>query len=339
MSRSAPPPLVVGQVQTHVRSLEEARELYGRSHTPVHLQKMERGKAFEWRAKQLRLGPILIAANWYGHALRAWTESSGDAFSLTLPLGASRGEATHDRKTVPLIGDRSAWLASPNHGADVRLSAGYQSIQIVIPGATVQHALGALTGAEGCAPPRFEPRVSIDKGCGASLLGLARYFIDEMDRQGAVVRSPVLAARLADALLFNLLLGHPYDQPTASAAAQPASEPQAVRQAAAYLDAHASEPIRLTELSGLAGVSLRSIQAGFRRHRGCSPMEFLRERRLDLVRARLLQTPDSTVTRIAHECGFAHLGRFSAYYRSRFGENPIDTLRGGKGRRRRRKSG
>ena len=34
-----------------------------------------------------------------------------------------------------------------------------------------------------------------------------------------------------------------------------------------------------------------------------------------------------SVTEVAYAHGFEHLGRFSAYYRERFGELPSDTVR------------
>jgi AraC-like DNA-binding protein len=37
-------------------------------------------------------------------------------------------------------------------------------------------------------------------------------------------------------------------------------------------------------------------------------------------------TPAATVTEVATECGFFHLGRFSARYRQAFGEVPSSTL-------------
>ncbi len=55
-------------------------------------------------------------------------------------------------------------------------------------------------------------------------------------------------------------------------------------------------------------------------------MELLRNLRLDAARQRLLSERSSSVTDVALEFGFGHLGRFSAYYRSRFGELPRQTL-------------
>jgi transcriptional regulator GlxA family with amidase domain len=56
-------------------------------------------------------------------------------------------------------------------------------------------------------------------------------------------------------------------------------------------------------------------------------MELLRNLRLDAVRARLLTDASASITDTALAFGFGHLGRFSAYYFSRFGELPRDTQR------------
>ena len=58
--------------------------------------------------------------------------------------------------------------------------------------------------------------------------------------------------------------------------------------------------------------------------------QLLREIRLQSARRRLrVADPHvSTVAAIAHESGFAHVGRFSTSYAQRFGEYPAVTLRG-----------
>lgn len=58
-------------------------------------------------------------------------------------------------------------------------------------------------------------------------------------------------------------------------------------------------------------------------------MTHLRRRRLDAVHRDLrdLDPADgTTVTDVAHRHGFAHAGRFTAEYRTRFGETPSATL-------------
>jgi transcriptional regulator GlxA family with amidase domain len=76
------------------------------------------------------------------------------------------------------------------------------------------------------------------------------------------------------------------------------------------------------------GVSSRTLHRAFLRDYGMAPMSMLRRTRLRAAR-RLLQLagPGITVTTVALDCGFAHLGRFSQEYSRQFGEAPSETLR------------
>lgn len=109
----------------------------------------------------------------------------------------------------------------------------------------------------------------------------------------------------------------------------PRLRPRHVRHAAAHIHSHWQEPVRLEELVRASGVSMRSLHTGFRRYYGVSPMTYLRNVRLDQARLRLKRqgSGDASVTGVALECGFTHLGKFAGAYRERFGELPSETLR------------
>jgi AraC-like DNA-binding protein len=92
-----------------------------------------------------------------------------------------------------------------------------------------------------------------------------------------------------------------------------------------YMHGRLSAPVSLEDLARAARVSVRTLNALCHRHHGVTPMELLRNLRLDAVRTRLLLQPDASITETALEFGFGHLGRFSAYYHARFNELPRDT--------------
>jgi transcriptional regulator GlxA family with amidase domain len=93
---------------------------------------------------------------------------------------------------------------------------------------------------------------------------------------------------------------------------------------------NADAPITVSDVADRLGVSLRSLQAGFRRWRETTPTAFLRRVRLQLVRDELRSGKEANVTTVALRHGFSHLGRFSAQYRLAFGEEPSVTLRRGR---------
>jgi transcriptional regulator GlxA family with amidase domain len=79
------------------------------------------------------------------------------------------------------------------------------------------------------------------------------------------------------------------------------------------------------DLARLCGVRRRTMEKHFQRFASCAPLEFLRTARLDQARRKLIAaTPGATVTGVATQCGFTHLGRFAVTYRERYGERRSD---------------
>ncbi|WP_067817596.1 AraC family transcriptional regulator [Actinomadura kijaniata] len=106
--------------------------------------------------------------------------------------------------------------------------------------------------------------------------------------------------------------------------------PLVVRRAVEFIEEHAGDDITLVEIAAAAGVGVRALQQGMRRHRDTTPLAFLREVRMGHAHRELLRAVSddgSTVAGIATRWGFPHAGRFSALYRERYGASPGDTRR------------
>jgi AraC-like DNA-binding protein len=94
-----------------------------------------------------------------------------------------------------------------------------------------------------------------------------------------------------------------------------------------WIDAHLDTPISLGRLCQVAGVGERCLQKAFERRRGMSPMRFVTERRILAAYQRLAHAGLAvSVTAVALELGFEHLGRFAHLYRHVIGESPSQTL-------------
>jgi AraC-like DNA-binding protein len=89
-----------------------------------------------------------------------------------------------------------------------------------------------------------------------------------------------------------------------------------------YMRAKLCAPVALADLAHAAGASVRSLNILCNRHHGVSPMELLRNLRLDAAHAEFSVRPDASVADIALKFGFGHPGRFAGYYRQRFGHLP-----------------
>ncbi|NVZ30595.1 AraC family transcriptional regulator [Pseudomonas sp. A4002] len=97
---------------------------------------------------------------------------------------------------------------------------------------------------------------------------------------------------------------------------------EAVRQ---FIEEHLADDISVEQLMAIARVSERSLYTLFERQVGLSPRDYMRQRKLERVHAMLQLATARSVTEVALDHGFVHLGRFSEAYRKRFGELPSQT--------------
>ena len=123
-------------------------------------------------------------------------------------------------------------------------------------------------------------------------------------------------------------------RPEREGAPERSANPPGVRhlqRALDYIEAHAHESLSLDRIAAAACVSPRTLELAFRRRYEQSPLAYARGIRLQRVHAALqgacAEGRPASVTDIALQHGFVHMGRFSAYYRRRFGCAPSATLR------------
>ncbi|MCU7237439.1 MULTISPECIES: AraC family transcriptional regulator [Pseudomonas] len=96
-----------------------------------------------------------------------------------------------------------------------------------------------------------------------------------------------------------------------------------------YVERNLKLEVSAEALAEQANMSVRSLYALFDRHLNTTPRQYIRQRKLERVQA-CLSDPSCavrSVTELALDYGFLHLGRFSESYRQRFGELPSATLR------------
>nr|WP_315267071.1 helix-turn-helix transcriptional regulator [Microbacterium lemovicicum] len=139
-----------------------------------------------------------------------------------------------------------------------------------------------------------------------------------------LIRSSVVDVLYAAALAA--FLGDPADDDASEGPIHPA----AIKRALQFIDDNAGNAITAVDIAGAAGLSLRGLEAAFRRSLGTTPTARLREVRLDHAHADLSAADPSTTTvaAIAQRWGFAHLSRFARAHVEAYGALPSETLNG-----------
>lgn len=138
---------------------------------------------------------------------------------------------------------------------------------------------------------------------------------NEPRRPGLLASERRLAAWMANRILER----------SGCQAASPASL-QLAEDVESWIRAHIAEPISMERLRRKTGASSRSLQKACLARWGATPLELVTRLRMWQVRERLSgRPPASSVTQVATDCGFTHLGRFAATYKRTFGEYPSET--------------
>lgn len=161
---------------------------------------------------------------------------------------------------------------------------------------------------------------SVRKITAALPIGEAHNALERLERQGAEAAHG-LWLRMVRPLWEALRLRADDD------GVRPASLSQ-VQRAEELMAAHSAQQLSLIDIALAANVGPRALQTAFKRHRRRTPLQFLYEQRLAAARGALVTgDPSRTVTKVAIDCGFTHLSRFSDIYRQAFGETPSATRR------------
>ncbi|ALD91035.1 AraC family transcriptional regulator [Cupriavidus gilardii CR3] len=141
--------------------------------------------------------------------------------------------------------------------------------------------------------------------------------------------APDIVQSLQDAVIFAMLKEIPHNYSVYLARRHAGPSPRHVRRAIEYIHANARAALGLADIALAARVSIRTLQAGFARFKGFTPMGYVKRVRLEGVHADLRTAgAEQSIADIARRWGFSHLGQFARDYRMAFGETPSQTRRG-----------
>ena len=309
------------------RDVDEVRTFGGTHFYPRRfLHPLAPSGRLDARFDVLKLGAITIGNVRYGADVTLGYENP-DAYQVGVPLtGHLRG---HQGGREILAGGTQASVFRV--GEDVvldRWSADCCLLGVKIGRPALECHLQTLVDAPVGVPLRLPARLDVATGAGGAWAGLVRMVAGEFGNPGGLLDQPLIAARLYECLTLGLLMAveHPYREMLARPVQ--AYRPQPVRQAMEAIRAHPEHAFTVAGLARGAGVGVRTLQEGFRRYVGTTPMAYLRDERLARVHEDLVTADPrrTTVAMVAHRWGFLHLGRFAAAHQARYHRTRSQTL-------------
>ncbi|MEW9515453.1 AraC family transcriptional regulator [Streptomyces tubercidicus] len=316
-------------VKLSTTDVERARVEVGQIFCPHRLTPGAE-RTVQLRLAVRRLGELAVVDLDYGSSVRVQPEPLSSFYLVQMPY-RGKGVVRHAGKDV-FATVETAVVISPQEPFEKEWSAGTPHRIFYVQRSCVEREVQRLLGHPPHEPVRFEAGAPTTTPQARAWRRGVDFFAAELAQAGesSLLDHPAVARRFEEALVGQLLITHRHnysDELSAPSANPPAR--RLVRRACALIQDHYGEPLTVGDIAEALGVSVRTLQDGFRRELDTTPMAYLRSCRLDLVH-RQLRTAGAraSVTAIALEHGFVHMGRFASEYRTRFGESPSTTLRG-----------
>ena len=144
---------------------------------------------------------------------------------------------------------------------------------------------------------------------------------------GLLQRSPELCSVIQDeipCLLMQVLMSSNRQGKQVGTAARN----RAMKAAIVYFHEIPNETTSYSQFCRISGISERTLQRAFRDHYGVSPKAYAKAIHLNKIYKKLINSnpQDTTISEVAGNSGFWHMGQFASDYRRHFGELPSTTL-------------
>ena len=306
--------------------IDQARSVLNRFYYPVAVGTPDGLGGFALDLTVIQLGPLTVGQLSFAGPV-TFLVPELNAYHVSMPISGRTHarHAGHDVVATPATGA----VFGPGGPVYTRHDANSAELAVKIERTALENELAAMLGHPVEGPIDLAPAMKLSEGPGHSWSRLVRLVRAELEFPEGLIYQPLIAEQLRSCVLSGLLLSvsHRYhDELIGPTVAGP---PRAIRRAVEAIHEEPERAFTVADLAGIAGMSVRSLQEGFRRHVGCAPMTYLQTVRLDRARDSLRRADPArvTVAAVAHRWGFAHLGRFAAGFRVRFGESPSETLR------------
>ena len=260
------------------------------------------------------IGTSLLSVVSSGHEINLADENF-----LTIMLPTQGVTKVRKDKKVHVIGEGFALAFGPSERLTQVDPRGHKDYRANLAKINLKDAHAAKTASSLV----MNPVQMMEPSALAGFQGLIQYLFTDL-----ASACPMLVHRPASDLFAALVQEHLrlVLQSNQEISLSDASSGGIVRRSIEYMEAFSSDPLTVPKIAGSVGVSTRRLQDAFRIESGRTPWEQLTEIRLRNARVMLLSGAGYSVTDIALDCGFSHLGRFSQAYRVTYGEAPSATL-------------
>jgi AraC-like DNA-binding protein len=261
----------------------------------------------------------MVYLQWQG-AQKLTRNQPDEIYVFYLPIEGIIREKINQLEPI-LSSEKVAHFFTPQQNLVGEISSQGQGISVCIPRQRLQQEMAKLLNNSVNSLISFQPEVDLTTVFGNSLKELILFSWQ------ATAQNSLFLPQLEQTLLTGLLQYHSHNYSAVLQRKEGILGDRQVYLAKEFMRANLQKPISLGDIALAIGVSGRSLQRSFAKYCGCSPIEFLRQARLDSLHQELSQgIPLLGISDLMLKYQFSHLGRCSQSYHQRFGELPSETV-------------
>lgn len=311
------------RIWTPAKEFDEfARVCCGRA----HLRMLADPDSFSLTQRVGRIGPVALSEIAVGSDLPMDGDQVCGSYRVIV-VQAGRTEAMHRGSRV-IGGPGSANVFTPEGLGRGQWDAGSRMICFKIDRSAVDDALSDALGWQVTSQVDFTPVIPTNAPRAQSWIRMLVSFKELFFRSDSLLNQPLVGLPFVESVVLGFLLAAEHPHLDALTREERVGAPRAIRTAVDIIEAEAHLPLTLSSIAARSHLSVRTLQQGFQRYMGSSPMSYLREVRLRRAHEALLKSDPSmvTVASVAYQWGFSNLGRFAAAHAARYRERPTETL-------------
>ena len=319
-------PRRVRRVKARTEDPREAEAVIAAAYLPNRIERLG-ADALDLRLDSLKLDSATVGLVSFGAESRLRTSEAAN-YHVNVPVTGQVVSRTDDDSETPARPGQ-ATVFMPDRPADIRWGQGATQLCLMIPKDTLEQELEHLQGRPVSRPLVFAPEMDLSGPAARGWRASLDVLLIELSQEPELMSHPRAARQLERLVVDGLLLAQPHNYSDALLRRGRSSGAGPVAAARDLIDDRPEEPWSTSSLAREVHVSVRSLQDGFARQLGVSPMKYVQQVRLRRAHDLLLEASptETTVTAIAAALGLTHRGRFAAAYRREFAESPADTLR------------
>ena len=292
-------------------SLEAMQEAASEAGWDLEYRQLAPGK-LRARTQLGEVGGVLLSLEETSHRVEV-VGGAPEALAVTIPCAG-----THLSVNGQSVGDDRMFVTTP--GAEIALTTSHEVavISMHVPMSMFsEHTEGMWPDWE-----RFAQRKAQNiQGGFEATESLRQRMYSQLRTSADQSRARERGGSLVTDLV-SLLIGK--EEGSDGVGLSPSTRWWVLNRAREYIEDHLTVSITMADLRRYTGASLSTIEKVFRHEILMPPTTYIRHRRLDAVRRQLASKDrdGETISRIASNLGFTHLGRFSLAYRELFGISP-----------------